>query len=41
MAALDKLKAFFKRPKSEAKGGKKAAERPETKASEKKREEGA
>ena len=44
MTVLDKLKAFFKRPKAEAKGEKKAAERPETRAtetSEEKREEGA
>jgi len=42
MTVLDKIKAFFKRPKPAAKGTeKKAAERPETKASEKKREEGA
>ena len=35
MTALDKIKAFFKRPKPEAKGAeKKAAERPETKIAE-------
>ena len=35
MTMLDKIKAFFKRPKSEAKGAeKKAAESPETKVAE-------
>ena len=35
MAVLDKIKAFFKRPKPEAKGAeKKAAEPPETKVAE-------
>ena len=34
MLVLDKIKAFFKRPKPEAKGEKKAAERPETKVAE-------
>jgi len=33
MTVLDKIKAFFKRPKPEAKG-KKAAEPPKTKAAE-------
>ena len=35
MAVLDKIKAFFKRPKPEAKGAReKAAEAPEKKAGE-------
>jgi len=35
MTTLDKIKAFFKRPKPEAKGaGKKAAEPPKTKVAE-------